>query len=86
VPRISEFFGIVVTMYYNDYAPPHFHARYAEHEVTIVIESLEVLDGALPRRALALVREWAAIHHGDLVAAWATARMGEPLPRIAALE
>jgi hypothetical protein len=54
VPRISEFFGIVVTMYYNDHAPPHFHARYAEHEVTIVIESLEVLDGALPRRALAL--------------------------------
>lgn len=25
---ISEFFGIVIAMYYNDHSPPHFHARY----------------------------------------------------------
>jgi hypothetical protein len=27
MPRISEFFGIVIAMYYNDHVPPHFHAK-----------------------------------------------------------
>jgi len=27
-PRISEFYGIVIEMYYGDHPPPHFHARY----------------------------------------------------------
>jgi hypothetical protein len=58
VPRISEFFGIVVTMYYNDHAPPHFHARYAEHEAQLEIDSLEVLHGSLPPPQLALVQAW----------------------------
>ena len=32
MPRVSEFFGIAIYMYYNDHMPPHFHAEYAEHE------------------------------------------------------
>ncbi len=31
MPRISQFYGIIITMYYNDHVPPHFHARYAEY-------------------------------------------------------
>jgi Domain of unknown function (DUF4160) len=27
MPTICRFLGIIVTMYYNDHAPPHFHAR-----------------------------------------------------------
>jgi hypothetical protein len=34
---------------------PHFHALYAEHEALIDIQPLEVIEGSLPRRALALV-------------------------------
>jgi hypothetical protein len=30
--------------------PPHFHARYGEFEATIDIETLDVLEGPLPRR------------------------------------
>jgi hypothetical protein len=26
VPHICEFYGIVIALYYNDHAPPHFHA------------------------------------------------------------
>jgi hypothetical protein len=29
VPRISEFYGIVIEMYFRDHPPPHFHARYS---------------------------------------------------------
>ncbi len=86
MPRISEFFGIVVTMYYNDHAPPHFHAKYAEHEVTLEIDTLDVLSGELPRRATALVREWAAMHRTELMQAWRAARNGEPLESIPGLE
>lgn len=27
VPTISTFMGITITMYFDDHAPPHFHAR-----------------------------------------------------------
>jgi hypothetical protein len=37
MPEISRFLGIVVAMFYSDHAPPHFHARYGEYEVTISI-------------------------------------------------
>jgi hypothetical protein len=86
VPRISEFFGIVVTMYYNDHSPPHFHARYAEHEARIVIDSLSMLDGSLPPRAIALITEWATMYRGQLQANWEAARRGEPLSRIPGLQ
>ena len=42
MPEISRFFGIVIRMFYNDHAPPHFHAEYGEHEALIEIESLPV--------------------------------------------
>jgi hypothetical protein len=29
VPRISEFYGIVIAMYYREHGVPHFHATYA---------------------------------------------------------
>ena len=32
MPRISAFYGIVITMYYRDHDPPHFHAAYGEYE------------------------------------------------------
>lgn len=62
LPTISMFFGILIRMYFNDHAPPHFHAHYNEHEAVIAIESLAVLEGALPRRALGLVLDWAELH------------------------
>jgi hypothetical protein len=86
MPRISEFFGIVIAMYYNDHVPPHFHARYAEYEAEVAIQSLEVLNGSLPRRALALVLECAADRREELRTNWEAAREGKPLSRIRGLE
>jgi hypothetical protein len=28
MPEINRFLGIIIAMYYNDQAPPHFHAKY----------------------------------------------------------
>ena len=86
MPRVSQFFGIVIAMYYADHAPPHFHARYGEHEALIAIDTLDVIDGSLPRRALALVLEWAAQHGAELRGDWDRARRGLPLAPIDPLE
>lgn len=46
MPEISRFFGIVIRMFYNDHAPPHFHAEYGEHEA--LIEPAECPARSLP--------------------------------------
>jgi phosphomannomutase len=52
MPEISRFYGIIIAMFYDDHNPPHFHARYGKNKVAIGIESLRVLDGHIPHRAL----------------------------------
>ncbi len=79
MPRISEFYGIVIEMFFGDHAPPHFHARYAGEEALIVIGTGEVLVGSLPRRALRLVREWMEERRAELEADWERAQAHEPL-------
>ena len=86
MPKVSEFFGITIYFYYRDHEPPHFHARYAEHEALIAIESLEVLRGRLPPRAQNLVMEWAIAHRPELRQAWQLARLMQPLPWIEPLQ
>ena len=62
MPEISRFFGIIVAMFYNDHAPPHFHVRDSEQKAIIAIESLQLLEGKLKPRTLGLVIEWASLH------------------------
>ena len=57
-------------MFWNDHAPPHFHALYAEYEVLVDIRTLETLEGTMPRRAMALVLEWAQEHRQELMEDW----------------
>lgn len=70
VPQVSSFYGIVITMYFGDHAPPHFHARYGEEGAKIGIEGGEVLAGSLSRRVLRLVRRWAELHRAELEMNW----------------
>ena len=57
-------------MFWNEHAPPHFHALYGEFEALVDIRTLEIMEGKLPHRALALVLEWAALHRAELVEDW----------------
>jgi hypothetical protein len=85
VPTISRFYGIVIRMYFSDHAPPHFHAVYSGDEVVVAIETGEVIRGALPERALRLVREWAAMHADELMADRKLVQVPEPPLPIAPL-
>ncbi len=82
VPRISAFYGIVIAMYFDDHPPPHFHAKYGDHQAQIEIATGEVLHGFLPRRALKLVQEWTDLHRNELSADWERAEQEEPLASI----
>ena len=82
MPKISEFFGISIYIYYREHSPPHFHAFYAGSQASVSIQGLAVLAGSLPPRAMGLVVEWASQHLDDLQRVWEQAARREPLGRI----
>ncbi|CAA7613348.1 DUF4160 domain-containing protein [Magnetospirillum sp. UT-4] len=86
MPEISRFLGMIISMYYDDHAPPHFHVRYGEREAVIRIEDLACTRGDLSPRAMGLVIEWAALHRNELMEDWRLARQEKPLNKIAPLE
>ncbi|MCP4886360.1 DUF4160 domain-containing protein [Rubripirellula sp.] len=86
MPRISEFYGIAVYIYYRDHNPPHFHAIYGDSEAIIEIRTGAILEGRLPRRATKLVAEWCELHREALLADWALAEAQQPLLPIEPLD
>lgn len=81
MPRISEFYGIVVEMYVRDHPPPHFHVRYSGEKARIAIATGAIIDGWLPTRAHRLVRQWVALHREELQQNWKlTEQMKTPRP------
>lgn len=82
MPRVSEFFGIAIYLYYREHLPPHFHAIYGDDEVEVAIDDFTVLSGRLPPRAMGLVIEWAGLHREDLRRVWNQAVSHQPLDRI----
>tara|TARA_R110002094_G_scaffold218787_1_gene190430 strand:- start:351 stop:572 length:222 start_codon:yes stop_codon:yes gene_type:complete len=73
-------------MYYDDHNPPHFHAYYGEYEAIFSIQTMEMMEGQLPKRAKALVSEWALEHRQELVDDWELAAQHQPLNKIEPLE
>jgi len=72
MPTIAMFYGIIIRMYFapDEHNPPHFHAYYNEFPVTIRLDTLEIMDGSLPRKQLRLVQAWAELHLDELKANW----------------
>ena len=72
MPEISRFFGIVIRMYWNDHAPPHFHAQYGKFKASFDIETSEKTKGKLPPAGERLIREWAKRYKKQLLENWET--------------
>ena len=84
-PEISRFYGIVIQMLLNEQAPPHFHATYGEHEISVTIRDGAVT-GRFPARAQRLVLEWREKHQRELLENWELLRAGKSPRPIAPLE
>jgi hypothetical protein len=85
LPELSRFYGIVIAMYYKEHSPPHFHAKYGGQRAAFSIEDLRLIEGALPRRVVSFVLEWAFEHRQELMQDWALAGAHKPLRGIAPL-
>lgn len=74
MPAISRFYGMVIKMYFQqkEHNPPHFHVIYGDCVGAIDIRTLQMMEGDLPAKAQAMVREWALAHQDDLMEIWTT--------------
>jgi hypothetical protein len=70
MPVISIFYGITIKMYFDDHAPPHYHAEYGDHELIVAIFPLRILAGSAPGRVRSMVLEWSALHQQELMSNW----------------
>jgi len=86
MPRISEFYGIFIYMYFQDHGPAHFHAIYGEAEAQVEIETGHIRRGRLPPSAQRLVLDWLRLHRIELLDDWRRAQAGLPLNPIPPLE
>ena len=86
MPEICRFFGIIIAMFYNEHAPPHFHVRYSGQKAIIGIDALTILEGKLSPRVHGLVIEWASQHQDELRENWRLARVEADLHKIEPLE
>lgn len=74
MPVIARFYGMVVKMYFlgSEHNPPHIHVVYGEYLGVIDIQTLAMLEGDLPNKALSMVREWTELHQAELLDMWNT--------------
>jgi len=86
MPELCRFFGVIIRMYFDDHPPPHFHAIYGNREAQIGIDPIVVLQGDLPRRAISMVLEWAALHQRELMDNWQYLENDQPAQKIEPLE
>ena len=74
MPVLAKFYGIIIKMYFlqSEHNPPHVHAMYNDDVAAIDFMTGKVLEGYLPPKALALVREWVDLHRNELKEIWET--------------
>lgn len=72
MPEVSRFFGIVITMYFKEHNPPHFHVTYGEIEVQFDMNEGAFIKGMLPSKSARLVLAWFEIHKDELMEMWET--------------
>ena len=72
MPEISRFYGIGIKMFFKpkEHEPSHIHALYGEYVGIFDLQSMEMTEGDLPKRAQELVREWLSQNQGELLKMW----------------
>jgi hypothetical protein len=73
MPELSRFFGIIIRMYAEPFAPhhrPHFHAYYQGSAAVYSLDPIEALSGSLPVRQRRMVEAWAELHQAELAENW----------------
>lgn len=70
MPTVSAFRGVKVQLFWDEHPPPHFHVLHGGDDCSLVIDTLDIMEGELPPRILAMVRAWAREHRAELIEGW----------------
>lgn len=70
MPTVAIVDGILILVYRNDHAPPHFHVRHAGGKGRFEIATGRFMDGQLDRRTIRKVQLWTARNQDLLIEAW----------------
>lgn len=82
MPEISLFYGIRITMNWNEHNPPHFHVEYGEYHASVIIQKNAVDVGNLPNKQLKLVLAWCELHKDELMQNWELSKQKKTMNRI----
>lgn len=72
MPIISQFYGIIISMYFMEsdkHHLPHLHARYNENKATYDFDSNKI-NGEMPSKQDKLIQAWIQIHKDELNSLW----------------
>ena len=74
MPEVSRFYGIIIKMFFKpkEHEPSHLHALYGEHVGIFDLETMQMTEGDLPRKAQSLIVEWMEQHQDELLDMWKT--------------
>lgn len=73
MPIVSQFYGIIIRMYFNDtqkHYLEHIHVQYNEYDAVYSIRNSKILEGKMPQKQHKLVIAWIEIHKDELKALW----------------
>lgn len=74
MPVVSQFYGIVITMYFDENTKhnlPHLHAEYAEYDAVFNFSG-EIISGKFPVKQRKMIEVWISIHKDELNSLWNT--------------
>lgn len=72
MPIISQFYGIIISMLYNEpenHNKPHLHARYNGEKASYDLDSNRI-SGDMPIKQDKLIQAWIQIHKEELNSLW----------------
>lgn len=72
MPVISQFYGIVIQMFFDEngkHHEKHIHVRYNEQEAVYNLKG-KLLEGKIPYKKKKLVEAWISIHEEELESLW----------------
>ena len=80
MPIISQFYGIVISMYYEEdkgkHHKPHIHIRY-NNEKAIFDFYGKILEGKIGNKQRKMIEAWIEIHKEELETLWKLMKEGE---------
>ena len=88
MPTISRFYGIVISMFFNDneqHDLPHMHVEYSGNNAIYDLDG-NLIVGNIPNKQRKLVEAWIEIHKEELYELWCVIQEGKDIFKIEPLK